>query len=196
MTTRARLLPLVLTVAVVLLDRITKVIVTSTMRLHETIPFLGDVVRWTYIHNDGMVWGIDVPRFTILRVISIVAVVVVVAVYWHVSREPGATRWIMAAILGGAIGNSYDRIRFGYVIDFVDVDMPNWIMQRWPVFNVADAAVSVGVVLLMLLLLLRREPDDEQPAERHDLESGAIRASLDDDDAEDRPPEMTDREGA
>lgn len=74
-------------------------------------------------------------------------------------------RWILGAILGGAIGNTYDRIVYGYVIDFVDVDFPNWIMDRFAVFNVADAAVSVGVTVLLLLLIFQKpapEPDKSE----------------------------------
>ena len=61
---------------------------------------------------------------------------------------------ILGAIIGGAIGNTIDRMYYGYVIDFIDVDMPDWIMPRWHVFNIADAAVSVSVVLLAVMFLL------------------------------------------
>jgi len=57
--------------------------------------------------------------------------------------------------MGGAIGNTIDRLLYGYVIDFIDVDLPDWLMERWPVFNVADSAVSVGVTLLLIVMLFK-----------------------------------------
>lgn|GEM_PF-352620 len=156
-----RFYPFLLTLVILFLDRMTKIAVTTHMRLHESIPFLGDTVRWTYIHNDGMVFGYDVANLSILIVLSVLAVIAVTFILITAKDEPRGMRWILAAILGGAIGNTYDRILYGHVIDFIDVDMPDWLMQRFAIFNVADAAVSVGVTLLLLLMLLKRPTRSE-----------------------------------
>lgn len=163
MTNGKRYLPFLLTLLVIFLDRATKIAVVSNMKLHESKPFLGDLVRWTYIHNDGMVFGMDVPQMNLLIGFSIIAAIVVLIILLTGQDEPRGMRWILGAILGGAIGNTYDRITYGYVIDFVDVDFPNWIMDRFAVFNVADAAVSVGVTILLLLLIFQ-QPSVEQVA--------------------------------
>jgi len=149
-----RYLPLSLTLLIIFLDRLTKQIVVNTMDLHESIPFIGETVKWTFIHNDGMVFGFDIIGGKVLGVISLFAVLIVLIVLMRTDKEPVAFRWILAAVLGGAIGNTYDRITLGYVVDFVDVDMPDFIMDRFAVFNVADSAISVGVVLLMILILV------------------------------------------
>ena len=165
-----RYLPFLLTLLVLFLDRMTKIAVVTHMRLHESRPFLGDIVRWTYIHNDGMVFGMDVPHMKILIGFSVIAAVVVLIILLRGHDEPKGVRWILAAILGGAIGNTYDRIVYGYVIDFVDVDLPNWLMDRFAVFNVADAAVSVGVAVLLLLLLIQKpEKSDSDLSEGVEL---------------------------
>lgn len=151
--------PFVLTLAVFGLDRWTKVIVTETMRLHQSNPFLGNLVRFTYVHNDGGVFGYHFFPSGTLAVVNLIAVVVVTVIILRMGDDSPAFRWILAAILGGAIGNTFDRIAYGYVIDFIDVDMPNWLMERFAVFNVADSAVTVGVVLLLILLFFQRTPE-------------------------------------
>lgn len=163
-----RYVPFLLTLFIIFLDRLTKQIVASTMTLHESIPFLGNFVRWTYIHNDGMVFGMEVLSPRVLGVLSLIAVIALIAILVRLPLESVAVRWILAAILGGAIGNTYDRLVWGYVIDFVDVDMPNFLMQRFAVFNVADSAVSVGVTILLLLLLFERR-DEQVPVEGEPL---------------------------
>lgn len=145
--------PFLLTLLIIFLDRLTKQIVATTMDLHQSIPFLGDAVRWTYIHNDGMVFGMEIMNPRILGVLSLIAVIVIIAILVRMPQNAGALRWILAAILGGAIGNTYDRLAWGYVIDFVDVNLPDFIMERFAVFNIADSAVSVGVTILLLMLL-------------------------------------------
>jgi signal peptidase II len=152
-------LPLTLTLLIIFLDRLTKVIVSHSMKLRESIPFLGDLVRWTYIRNDGMVLGIDLINARTLGILSLIAVVIVTWVFIRVDDVPKGIRWILAGILGGAVGNTYDRLIHGYVIDFVDVDLPNFIMERFAVFNVADSAVTVGVALLILMLFLQKQED-------------------------------------
>ncbi len=153
-----------MTAVVIVLDRLTKQIVDNTMDLGDSIPFLGDAVRWTYVHNYGMAFGMKLTGGVVLGYISIVAVFVILFVLLRTPPKDVPTRWILAAILGGAIGNTYDRLVYGYVVDFIDVDLPDFMMDRWPVFNIADSAVSVGVVLLILMMLFVKRPEEEADA--------------------------------
>jgi len=148
-----RHLPLTLTLLIIFLDRLTKQIVEQTLALHQSVPFLGNLVRWTRVHNDGIVFGWEIFGIKMLAILSVIAVFVVIVIFYNIDDEPKGVRWILAAILGGAIGNTFDRIVYGYVVDFVDVDFPDFIMERFAVFNVADSAVSVGVTILVLMLL-------------------------------------------
>jgi signal peptidase II len=81
---------------------------------------------------------------------SALAVVVIVALLWRMGRTISATTIALALILGGAIGNMYDRIRFGYVVDFLEVHIVHY---HWPDFNVADSCIVVGACLLLLEML-------------------------------------------
>jgi signal peptidase II len=156
-----RLVPLSLSLIIVFLDRLTKQLVMSRMELHESKDFLGSLVRWTYIHNDGMIFGIELFSVRLLGYLSLIAAVVVIFVFLRIDNEPKGIRWILAAVIGGAIGNTYDRIVYAYVVDFIDVDLPNWMIDRWYVFNIADAAVSVSVCILILMLLFQKNPERE-----------------------------------
>ncbi|MBS1262143.1 MAG: Lipoprotein signal peptidase [Calditrichaeota bacterium] len=150
------LLPLTITATVIVIDRLTKQLVINLMDYGQSVPFAGDVVRWTYIHNYGMAFGMSVTGGGLLGYVSIIAVVVILYILLRSAPGGRGTRWILAVILGGAIGNTYDRLVYGYVVDFIDVDLPDVLMERWPVFNIADAAVSVGVLLLVILSFVRK----------------------------------------
>ena len=153
--------------AIVLLDRLTKQWISAYFTGSAphgvlgspSVEVWGDAVRFTYVKNPGMVFGLlsrsDFPyRGAIVAALSVVAILILVWSFARV-REPRKIMVVgLALVLGGAIGNLVDRIRLGYVIDFVDVSL---YFARWPVFNVADAAIVVGVGLLAFEL--RREPD-------------------------------------
>jgi signal peptidase II len=135
------------------------------MTYGESIPVLGDFFRLTYIENPGMAFGIDVGGKAFFSVLSIVASAAILAYMVRVRSAPLGFRMSLAAILGGAVGNLIDRVFYGVlygeaplfqgkVVDFFDVDFFNisigsYHLTRWPVFNIADASVTVGVVLLL-----------------------------------------------
>ncbi|MFM7842407.1 MAG: signal peptidase II, partial [Nitrospira sp.] len=148
-TARYVLLGLV-SVITVLLDQATKLQITQSMRLHESIPVVPDFFSITYIRNPGAAFGILASsssgfRLAFFGVTSILALVLLSTIF--VRLKP--THWIgqlsVAAIFGGAIGNLLDRVRFGEVIDFLDIYLGAY---HWPAFNVADAAISAGVCFL------------------------------------------------
>ncbi|GBE30805.1 lipoprotein signal peptidase [bacterium BMS3Bbin04] len=150
-------IPLLLTLLVIVLDRVTKLIADATMDQGQSIHLLGDAAQWTLVYNYGMAFGMNLAGGALLGYVSVLAVVVILFVLLRTPPRQLASRWILAAILGGAVGNTYDRIRYGYVIDFIDVNLPDFLMERWPVFNLADSAVSVGVVLLLLMMIIVKD---------------------------------------
>ncbi len=168
---------LYVTAAIVMFDQITKLLVKgfsvpfiglyhSGYPLGTSIPILGDFLRLTFIENAGMAFGIDVGGKLFLTLFSIAASVGILLYLLSIRKEPLVVRLSLAMILGGAIGNLIDRIFYGVlfgeaplfygkVVDFIDLDFFNvdifgYSIVRWPVFNIADATVSVGVVLLLL----------------------------------------------
>lgn len=137
---------------VLAVDIITKEIVVRTINLYQQIPIIGDYVRLTYIHNPGAAFGIEVGEHSriVFLVLSLLALLALGAMYWF---TPAADRMRLAAIAlicGGALGNLLDRVRSAAgVVDFLDVGVGT---VRWPVFNVADIAVTTGAIILALSL--------------------------------------------
>ncbi len=130
---------------VVALDQISKFFIRANMALGQSIPEEG-FFRITYGTNTGGVFGLFANQAFLITLTAIVGVTAIL-VY---SRYPQANRVLvriaLGLLLGGAVGNLIDRIRFGEVVDFIDVG-------AWPVFNVADSAVVVGVILIIYYFL-------------------------------------------
>lgn len=141
-------------IVVVVLDQLTKAWVRSTMTLNETIPVVGDVVRLTYIHNEGAAFGLSVGPHSsqVFLVLAAVASVLVLYLLLSAPREERMQRIALALILGGALGNIIDRVRWSMVVDFIQVGVAG---HFWPIFNVADSAVTVGAVLLAWTYLFK-----------------------------------------
>ena len=153
---RVRLAALV-ALAVVLADQATKALVERTLVLHETIP-VTPFFALSYVRNTGAAFGVlaAAPVGVRLPLFLAVTVVATAAVLSYLRRTPADQRWRVAAlgaILGGALGNLLDRVRYGEVVDFLDL---HWGGLHWPAFNVADAAITVGVAIVLLASVERR----------------------------------------
>lgn len=150
------------TAAVIALDQWSKGLARSGLlgpdgRGPRSIPLLGEYVRLTYVENRGAAFGMLQDQTAFFVLVGLIVVVVIVASYRQI-REPSWTLDLALGLqMGGAIGNLADRIRYGYVVDFFDLTV-------WPVFNVADSAICVGVALLAWNLLFPRE-HAERPAD-------------------------------
>lgn len=143
---------LALVVGVVSLDFATKWLVQRMMREFDQVDIIGEYVRLTYIFNPGAAFGIDLGPYSrlIFLVLSVVALVALAGMYWATPAADRMRLVAIALICGGAIGNLVDRVRSARgVVDFLDVGIGT---IRWPVFNVADIAVTSGAILLALSL--------------------------------------------
>jgi len=164
---------------VILIDQVSKLLVKGfsfpIINFHhngmyegERIRILGDFFRITFIENPGMAFGIDPGsnfKFWI-SIFSILASIGIIIYMYLMKKEKFTLRFSLALILGGAIGNLIDRLFYGIfygygplfygrVVDFLDVDFFHFTLfgktfDRWPIFNVADAAVSIGVIILLI----------------------------------------------
>jgi len=144
-----RSLPLLVLVAgvVVAADYVTKQWVMANLVFERPVDLLGPWIRLTYTRNSGVAFGLGAGTSFPFYIFSIAAAVAILYLFLR-SRVPTRSRQIaLSLILGGAIGNLIDRVRFGEVVDFIQIGTERWY---WPVFNVADAAVSIGVVLFAL----------------------------------------------
>jgi len=145
-------LELAVVALVAILDQFTKLLVVAEMELYQTIPVVPGLLNLTHIRNSGVAFGLfNAAEFAYKPlVMTLVALAALVGVGLYASQLPTAHKWAragLALILGGAAGNLVDRARQGYVVDFVDVYWKGW--HFWA-FNVADAAISVGVGLLII----------------------------------------------
>ena len=150
-----------ISLAIVLLDQLTKLLVVRSMRLGQNIPIVPGFFDLTFVLNPGAAFSLfaTLPewiRNPFFILISVGAAVLIVAYRSRYLRENRLASVSLALILGGAIGNLIDRLRYGVVVDFLDAHIYQY---HWPIFNVADSAISVGVTLLLIEMLLewRRE---------------------------------------
>lgn len=152
MSTRVQLL---VALAVVVLDQIVKAMVRSRLMLHESVTVIPGFFDLTRVHNTGAAYGflngVDFPFKTALLACVATAALIGLTLYAvKLDRNQGLTRAGLTLVIGGAAGNLIDRVTAGYVLDFVDLYRGNW--HFWA-FNVADSAISIGVVLMILELL-------------------------------------------
>ncbi len=156
--------PLVLLAAVVAvvlaLDRWTKHWASASLAFNEPVRLVGDYVRLTYTRNSGVAFGIGQGTGFPYYIFSIIAIVVIAWMFASGRARGLARQLALSLILGGAIGNLIDRLATGEVVDFIEVGVPAW---HWPVFNVADSAVTTGVVLFALFW--SREPQSQAEPE-------------------------------
>src|SRR3989454_724045 len=135
--------------AVFVADRITKTWVAENIPLNQPREVIGDYVRIVHAENTGAAFGLLPERTTLLSVLSVLAVVAIVYYY----RQIASSSWLVTATLGmqlgGAAGNLVDRVRQGYVIDFVDVGVGD--IRFWA-FNVADSSIVVGIAIVTFVL--------------------------------------------
>ncbi|HEB77514.1 MAG TPA: lipoprotein signal peptidase [Methylothermaceae bacterium] len=138
-----------LAVVVVLFDQLTKTWVVATLPFRHRIELL-PFFNLTHVHNTGAAFSFlsdagGWQRWFFLG-LALVASVVIVAWLRRLPKTARLEAFSLTLVLGGALGNFIDRLRFGYVIDFLDFHLGGW---HWPAFNLADAAITIGVVLLL-----------------------------------------------
>ena len=149
--------------AVIVLDQLTKALVRQGLALYSSVPIIPGFMDLVHVHNRGVAFGLfnDVShpqRGLMTTALAVIALAGIAYYARHVRAHERLARVGLSLILGGAIGNLTDRIRQGFVVDFVDVYWGDW--HFWA-FNVADAAITIGAGLIFVELLLssRHAPD-------------------------------------
>lgn len=139
-----------LTVLIVILDQVTKAVATHYLYMHAPVELIPGL-NFTLMHNTGAAFSIlsqagGWQRWFFIMLASGVSIAIIV---W-VASLPVTHRWMacaLALILGGAVGNLWDRITLGYVVDFIDVYYQDW---HFPAFNIADSAITIGAIMLII----------------------------------------------
>jgi signal peptidase II len=149
-----------LAAAVVVADQLLKGWIVPRFALGEPAPVIGDLVRIWLIHNTGALFGLFRDQAVLFAAGSVAVVALIVWFHPRAAASHGALATVaLGLLLGGAIGNLIDRVRFGYVIDFVDLGIGD---LRFYTFNVADAAISTSLLLLIVMAFLpARRPAGE-----------------------------------
>ena len=162
MNLRKKLLPLVLTGGIVLVDQIVKWVVSRTLPYGRPVQIIGDFLRFTFVQNPALSFSIgrgfgDTGRIILTMVLPMLVVAFVLYYFLAGKDVNQGQRWILAAIMGGGLGNQVDRyFRPEGVIDFIDFKFYGIFgFERWPVFNVADSTVVVAGIALLVSYLVR-----------------------------------------
>lgn len=140
------LISVITVIMVIVTDRITKNFFSKLLTEGETIPVIKDIFHFTLVHNTGMAFGLFKDHGIVFIIIPVIAIALLVYnIYYYRENEYLSRSYIFAfsLIMGGAIGNLIDRIHIGHVIDFLD-------FRIWPVFNIADSAITVGAVIILI----------------------------------------------
>lgn len=148
---------------VLALDIATKILVQKHFFLYQQMDIIGEYVRLTYIYNPGAAFGIHLGEHSrgIFLVLSLVALAALIAMFWFTNAADRLRLISISLICGGAIGNLIDRVRSeSGVVDFIDVGVGT---IRWPVFNVADMAVTAGAIILALSLWKEEQRVEGRP---------------------------------
>ncbi|MEN0059902.1 MAG: signal peptidase II [Bdellovibrio sp.] len=155
---------------IIALDQLTKVYVHTHFHLGESVSVIPNFFNFTYVRNFGAAFGFlaeSHPSFRELFFLAMppIALIIILAILRSVQDDDKVQIIALSGIFGGAIGNYIDRLRFRYVIDFLDFHLYNrW---SWPAFNIADMAIVGGVSLLLLLMFIEKKRNEgkETPAE-------------------------------
>ena len=143
-----------ITLILLSVDQFSKYIIRQKMSLAESIPIIKSVFHITYVENRGIAFGLFPQGRSLFIVISLIIILGIIFFERKKVIKSLKERFCLGLILGGALGNLIDRLRFGFVIDFLD-------FRIWPVFNLADSGVCIGGIL-MVFFLLRKRPCKER----------------------------------
>ena len=130
---------------IIILDQILKLILSRTLELGQSIPLIKNLFHLTLIHNTGAGFGILKDHGSLLIWISIIAMGIITYYYDQIPKKDRLPQIAAGLLMGGIIGNLIDRLAHGFVIDFFD-------LMVWPAFNIADSAITIGVILLIIYL--------------------------------------------
>ena len=148
-----------LAVGIVVVDQLVKAWIAAAggFAVGRPVEIVGDFVRITVSHNQGALFGLFQGSALLFAIVSVAVLGIIVWYHGHAGRSV-LVSLALGLLLGGAVGNLLDRLRLGYVVDFVDAGIGSW---RWYTFNVADAAISCAILLLIVLAL---RPDRREHA--------------------------------
>ncbi len=159
------MLSIIIAAIVVILDQISKLICVNNMELGQSFEIIPGILKFTHIQNKGAAFGMLSDNRWVFMIISVIVIIAMIVALKYFKPSHKLYYISISMILGGGIGNMIDRVRLGYVVDFVDFcafDFWKWV------FNVADIAVTVGCILFIVYLIFY-----DRPAKHNEVEQGS-----------------------
>jgi len=161
---------------ILLADQLSKLLVRMNMQMYESIPLLekifGDTFMLTHVNNTGAAFSIGFSSDLVNRIFFISTTVLALIFILYLLYQSIHRIQVLAfgLVMGGAVGNLIDRVFYGGVTDFINVDFPDFIMQRFPVFNIADSAIFIAVCLLIIdMFFIKDAPAAEDAASEQEF---------------------------
>lgn len=130
-------------------DQLLKYFVSKYMYLGQSIPLIPDILYLTYVRNTGAAFSLFVGFSSYLTIVGVIVTLVVIYFHIMLPKHEHYVQSALACVLAGSLGNLFDRVSRGYVVDFID-------FRVWPVFNLADIMINIGVVLLAIYILKKK----------------------------------------
>ncbi|MFQ8705378.1 MAG: signal peptidase II [Thomasclavelia sp.] len=150
LTKRNKLLYLITLIVLIGGDQFTKHLVSSSMQLGQSQEIINNLFYFTYAHNTGVAWGMLAGHLWLFIIVALVSAVLMIIFFKRTKKEEILTRFGLVLTFAGMIGNLIDRMVLGYVRDFIDVIIFNY---NFPIFNIADMAVVIGVALIIIEII-------------------------------------------
>lgn len=147
------LVVIILAVSIVL-DQATKMWAIDVLKNNGSVKLIGNFLRFTYAENRGAAFSILQNQRVFFLIITIIMLMVLAYIYFKTKNITKLSKLSIGMIAGGAIGNFIDRLRFGYVVDFIDVRFGS--IYNFPIFNIADSFVVCGTILMIILILFNK----------------------------------------
>lgn len=145
LSNKKKLLFLLISITILIIDQWTKKLVISSLYLGESQKILGDIVKFTYIRNPNSVFGLRLGGPIISTILTVIAFIFVIYLFIFAKNPLFLTS--ISFIIGGALGNLMDRVLYMEVVDFIEIGIGKF---RWPTFNVADSFVTIGIILVII----------------------------------------------
>jgi len=151
---RSSIIGVLSVVLILLIDQVSKVVISSKLSPGESIPIIKDILHITFVKNTGAAFGLFKDSTFFFIVVSVIAVVIIGSIFLKAVRngifyDNFLFNFGLILIMSGALGNLIDRVRLRYVVDFID-------LRIWPVFNFADTSITIGTALLVISLMTHR----------------------------------------
>lgn len=136
--------------AIIALDQASKALASQYLPFEQSLRVIPAFFNLTLIHNKGAAFGLFQNQLHLFLIFSLIAIIIIFIISLRYARKEPKLQILLGLVLGGAFGNLIDRLRIGYVVDFLDFYL---FKYHWPAFNVADSAICVGIGILTIMLL-------------------------------------------